>query len=84
MIKYLVKATYTATEKNPNFKGETQTWFCGKENHSIKDDTPARYFVDFYGYSRKQDALRNYHMRPENKNTDVFWDKNVEVVEAYC
>ena len=84
MIKYLVKVTCTATEKNSNFKGKTQTWFCGKENHSMNDDTYARYFADLYGYSRRQDALRNFHMQKGNDSSDMFMTKSVEIVEAVC
>lgn len=81
MMKYLVKVVYTATDNNPNFAGEVKTYWCGKEEHS-EVDTYCRWFVEEYGYARRCDAKRNYHMRPENQNNEKFWTKTAEIVEV--
>ena len=38
--KYVVKITCTATEENVNFKGETQTYYIGKDGyvHDYKNE----------------------------------------------
>ena len=75
---YLVKVTYTAKDNNPNFKGEVEVCYCGKDNHSTND--PSKYFKDNYGYARKSDALRNFHFK--YADDEIFWGKKVEVVEV--
>lgn len=76
-MKYLVKVTYIAKENNPNFAGETHVYYYGKEEHSTEN--PSKYFIEEHGYSRKSDALRNFHFKYDN--SELYWDKNVEIVE---
>ena len=77
-MKYLVKVTYKAKENNPSFKDSVEIWYCGKNNHSTED--PSKYFINEYGYSRKCDALKNFHFKYDN--SELFWWKNVEVIEV--
>lgn len=96
MKKYLVKVTYTATENNKNFAGETHVYYEGKEEktigkvkiNSIGKVVDSDYFLwwlDEYGYNRVCDAKRNYHFHnptEESINGVVMWEKKVEIVKA--
>ena len=81
MAKYLVKVTYNATDDNPNFAGQTQVYFCGKDGH-VDSETVYPYFVKEYGYGRKCDAKRNWYFH--NPNDNKFWTRDLEIVEFAC
>lgn len=81
MKKFLVKTTYTATEKNNNFAGEVQVWFTGKgEKHFKETDEELFkiYITDKYGYNRKCDVKRSPALKSESSE---FWNVCSEIVE---
>ena len=86
-IKYVVKVTMIATEQNPNFAGQEDITYWGKEermighrgSHADACHTRMEFshlLLDLYGYTRKCDAARNWEVKhPQN---DKYW-KTTEV-----
>lgn len=83
--KYLVKSTSTATDENPNFKGEVHVYYYGKGDtlcgaSEITGLFPlCSYMIEEYGYSRACDAKRCWSFN--NPQNDKFWKTEVEIVE---
>ena len=77
-MRYLVKVTYKAKENNPNFAGKTEVYYFGKDGHAL-GYVPPLWFIGRYGYTRKCDALKNFHFK--SADDEIYWYKNVEVVE---
>ena len=77
-MRYLVKVTYKAKANNPSFAGKTEVWYCGKDGHSI-DNVPSLWFISEYGYTRRCDAMKNFHFK--FSDDELFWKKNVEIIE---
>ena len=92
MKKYIIKEVETATEQNPNFKGDTQIWYHGK-NISRKisssweeGDRFHNYYIKKYGYSRKIDAYKALYQWKDfaaQEDREGFWKHtSVEIVEV--
>lgn len=80
MTYYIIETVYTATDSNPNFKGETHYSYTGKGGKSI-DYTKNERRKEFSlyeaqkGYARLCDAKRSYNYKSTHE-LDTFW--NVE------
>lgn len=82
MIRYLVKTTSTATEKNVNFHGETKTYIHGKHGWSYNadgiQDWELKRIAQLDGYTTEKMAMRNYsYKHPQN---DAAWKSIAEII----
>ena len=85
MKKYLIKEVSTATDDNPNFRGEVQERLYGKGMEMIMckgtkyDDFDfSMYKYEEYGYDRECDAKKSWvYKNPENTK---YWTSTVEIV----
>ena len=84
-IKYLIKDTLVATDNNPNFAGETRTYWSGKEDTSTCDELDLKRLAKWYGYSTKAGAARGLKKHKELADWESdrgFWKHtSVEIVE---
>lgn len=83
---FIIKTHYVATEANKNFCGEEQTWYSGKKGHTLsKDEMPAQFWINLYGYTTKASAMRGLKAA---KELDVWetkhgwWVRKSELVEV--
>ena len=91
MKKYLVKTTSVATDENPNFAGQVQICYYGKQERVLgmagshakatHMESPLNlYLAREYGYNRKDHAKRAWSYRnPENTK---YWTTEVDVIEV--
>lgn len=95
MIKYLVKLTSVATEKNVNFFGITNIYYYGRCETVVAgrdndmwlnrelDDPLTKYFIKEYGYNRICDAKRSYiYKRAKEPDCYGYWDENAEIIKV--
>jgi hypothetical protein len=86
---YIIKKHYEATETNENFKGETQTWYCGKQGSDCRVDgnegtNYLETFVKYYGYATKAGAtkaLKSAKELAEWETRKGYWKVTAELVE---
>lgn len=82
-IKYLIKDVLVATEKNPNFAGQTRTYWIGKES-TTEDENDIVRVAKWYGYSTKAGATRGLKKQRDLANWETergFWKHtSVEIV----
>lgn len=81
-IRYIIKVTVTATSDNPNFVGDVQTYYYGKDQFMISyREEPVnalyKYLVTEYGYKRRYDAVKASKFWDNTK----YWDCNTEIIE---
>ena len=85
-MMYVIKTVYEATEKNDNFKGETQTWYSGRKETNLSRDTfPTQGQVDEFGYKNLSGAMRGLKAAQETAdwcNARGFWKVSVSLVRA--
>ena len=87
MKRYAIKTTYTATESNLNFKGETQIWHTGKQSMPLcnKDEEPRwGWLLGEYGFKTIAAATKGLNARKELAESEErygAWKVQVEVVE---
>ena len=79
--KYIVHITYVSTEFHPTLPvGTTQIWIAGKAGkQSLVTGVIPVWFIRDYGYSRKCDALKNFHVK--NDDCTPYWTKEVKIIE---
>ena len=77
MTKYLVKITATATDDNPNFAGETKTYYYGK-GEAEKGKLTLKTFAVMYGYKTAQTAARSWIYR--NLHLERYWNNEAEII----
>jgi len=80
-MRYLLKITYNATDKNELHKGEQDIWYLGKRTSSQKLD----WFVKNAAYARKCDATRTLNYRNKLAKWEEsagFWKINCEIIEV--
>ena len=90
MKMYIIKKHYEATETNENFKGETQTWYCGKCGADCRVDgnehtNYLRCFLDHYAYSTKAGATKALKSAKELAEWETkagHWKVTAELVEC--
>lgn len=81
-IRYIIKVTVTATSDNPNFAGDVQTYYYGKDQFMISyREEPvnalSKYFVTEYGYKRRYDAVKASKFWDNAR----YWDYKTEIIE---
>lgn len=81
-IRYIIKVTVTATSDNPNFAGDVQTYYYGKDQFMISyREEPvnalSKYLVTEYGYKRRYDAVKASKFWDNAK----YWDYKTEIIE---
>lgn len=84
-IRYIIKVTVTATSDNPNFAGDVQTYYYGKDQFMISyREEPVnalyKYLVTEYGYKRRYDAVKASKFW-DNTPDAKYWDCNTEIIE---
>ena len=90
-IYFLIQNISTATVRNENFAGESETTIYGKGDYTLFRETPdgmtncnllAPYWVREYGYKRECDAKRNWAYK--NPAIDEpYWKAEVKIVRAW-
>lgn len=81
-MRYIIKVTATATSDNPNFAGDVQTYYYGKDQFMISyREEPvnalSKYLVTEYGYKRRYDAVKASKFWDNAK----YWDYKTEIIE---
>ena len=80
--RYIIKVTATATSENPNFAGDVQTYYFGKDQFMISYrvepvNALSEYLVTEYGYKRRCDAVKASKFWDHAK----YWDYVTEIIE---
>lgn len=80
--RYIIKVTATATSDNPNFAGDVQTYYYGKDQFMISYmeepvNALSKYLVTEYGYKRRYDAVKASKFWDNAK----YWDYKTEIIE---
>lgn len=83
--RYIIKVTATATLDNPNFAGETKTYYYGKGQSLISDkaelvDALSKYLLTEYGYKRSCDAVKAAKFW-DNTPDAKYWSYETEIIE---
>ena len=83
--RYITKVTATATSDNPNFAGETKTYYFGKGQFPISDKAESieelsKFFITGYGYKRRCDAVKAAKFW-DNTPDAKYWDYKTEIIE---
>ena len=86
--RFLIKVTATATDDNPNFKGDVNVFFYGKGSELLDIKTSREYDrkrmtsydILKFGYSRKCDASRAFVFKNLNCGFEK-WTSTAEIVE---
>lgn len=82
MIKYLVKTTSTATEKNVRHIGEIKEYLHGKHGWSYNadgiQDWELKRIAQLDGYTTEKMAMRNYSYK-HSQNGDA-WTSTAEII----
>lgn len=79
MKGYIVKATAKATDDNPNFKGKTEVWYCGKHGLSWQEKEN-RYMAKRYCYQKRGNARKLIEKAKERD--ERFWTYEYKIVEV--
>ena len=84
-IKYLIKDTLVATEKNTNYAGQTRTYWSGVEG-SIESENDIVWFANLDGYKTKAGATRGLKKHQDLADWETargFWKHiSVTIVEV--
>ena len=76
-MRYLIKETFTANERNDKMRGETLTIYHGTNGYIDYDGD--KVFASIHGYERKCNAVRQANAL--KSFVEHFWDKAVEIIE---
>ena len=84
MTRFIIKVVCKATEKNENFKGETQVYYTAK-NSTIRNEAYIRFLAKECGYKTKAAALQG--LKKENElakweNGVGYWNTSCELIEV--
>ena len=87
-IKYLIKDTLVATEKNKDFAGETRIYWVGKASRFggnwTDDESNVQNIASWYGYNTKASAVIGLKRVRENAKWESdrgYWKHtSVEIV----
>lgn len=86
MKYYIVKETSVATSAMavPNVvynPGDIVTGYTGKGDKILSiNEEPNECMIRWYGYKRRQDAMRNWTYN--NSENNKYWNSTVEIVEC--
>ena len=83
MKKYVIKLVCEATDKNDNFKGETQVYYKAKYATEKNADN-LKLFAKHYGYSTKAAAAKGLEREKriaKRESEKGFWKDSVELLE---
>lgn len=84
---FIIKVVETATKTNENFEGQSQTWYIGKQERRLSQDSlPAKWLIDRYGFKTKAAASKKVKGLKEVydwfENQYHSWTHSIEIVEA--
>jgi hypothetical protein len=85
MKRYLIKDTLVATEKNPNFAGESRTYWNGT-NAITEDESNIKWIAKVDGYKTKAGAVKGLKKQQDLAEWETargFWKHtSVEIIEV--
>lgn len=81
---FIVNIRCEATKENTNFEDVVNYFYYGKDEHLLsKNQVPAKWLVNEYGYKRYKDAERKAKKMLETDIDDKYlWTKSYEIIEA--
>ena len=81
---FIVNIRCEATKENTDFEDVVNYFYYGKDEHLLsKNEFPAKWLVNEYGYKRYKDAERKARKMLETDINDKYlWIKSYEIIEA--
>ena len=81
---FIVNIRCEATKENTDFEDVVNYFYYGKDEHFLsKNQVPAKWLVNEYGYKRYKDAERKAKKMLETDIDDKYlWTKSYEIIEA--
>lgn len=83
---FIIKVHKEATENNPNFKGEVNDYYYGKNEQLLaRNFFPAPWYINEYAYKTKAAAVRGLKAMQDNcdfENEYGSWNSTCEIVQV--
>lgn len=81
---FIIKIKCEATKDNTDFEGIVNNYYYGIDEYFLsKNQVPAKWLVNEYGYKRYKDAERKARKMIETDINDrCLWTNSYEIVES--